>query len=42
MPTITMTGGLENTTDLKKVLANLWSRKRIANKAHDGRGHETK
>jgi hypothetical protein len=28
-------------TDWKKVLANRWNRKRIAKKAHAGRGQET-
>lgn len=28
--------------DLKKVLANLWSRKKIKKKPHAGRGQETK
>jgi hypothetical protein len=28
--------------DLKKVLANLWSRQRLTKKSHAGRGQETK
>jgi hypothetical protein len=29
-------------SDMKKSLANLWSRRKIAKKAHVGRGHETR